>query len=246
MPMALYLETSPRLGPLVVLIVTSPFKWLPMIGSSDGLTSTHFSSPSKVPSGGTNPGSNPEPSSKNPSFGSVERPLLTSQCVGCCLVRKRLKSVSSQFATQLELGRSHGAPVRMSERLASTYQQCTYTGELPVFAIWMIVSVVEFTRTFGKMRIEAPFSIVTSACTPPATTPRTSALAHRPERNAFHFTIRIASSFPIDRTQLPQSLPRCQYGLVLCPWHRGSARIHTQKSVTLSRNITPEKVGTAA
>src|SRR5260370_31496565 len=64
--------------------------------------------------------------------------------------------------------------------------------EFPVLVIWMIVSKVASARTFGKMRIEAPFSVVTSAYALAVTTPSATAKAQRPERNAFHFTIRIA------------------------------------------------------
>src|SRR5262249_31760741 len=66
------------------------------------------------------------------------------------------------------------------------------TMELPVLAIWMMVSKESSVRTFGKTRIEAPFSVVTSACALGITAPSASAIPQRPERKASHFTVRIA------------------------------------------------------
>src|SRR5262249_12737926 len=119
-PTALYLETSPALGPATVLIVASPLRWLPGNGSPDSLTSIHFSSPMNPGSGGTLPGSNPDPSRPNPSLGSNRRPRLTNQCVGCCLVNQILKSVSCQLGTQVALGSAQGSPVMVLCNEAST------------------------------------------------------------------------------------------------------------------------------
>src|SRR5262249_1829768 len=110
MPIALYFDTSPSLSPDTVVIVATPVRSLPGNGSPDSVTSMHFSSPMKPLSGGTLPGSSPDPSDPNPSVGSKRRPVLTDQCVGWSLVSQMLKSVSCQEGLQLALGTEHGRP----------------------------------------------------------------------------------------------------------------------------------------
>src|ERR1700687_5264818 len=90
----------------------------------------------------------------------------------------------------------------------------------------MIVSKLESARTFGKTRIEDPFSVVTSACALAATTPSATAKPQRPERKAFHFTVRIAlllssrpnllphfsrSRFPPGAGALPSAPRKCAH-----------------------------------
>ena len=204
-----------RSSPEVVLIVTSPLRWLPVTGSSDSVTSMHFSSPSKVGlCGGTSPGSKPEPSfpksllAVDPAAGAHQpmcRLLLGEPDIkiGFLPIRHTGHTRNRAWRAVDDIGQ-----LRIDVETMRMRHRVTRVGDLDdritvpgIFVPSGIDTLVfAFTRTFGKTRIEAPFSTVTSACAPPATTPRTSAVAHRPERNAFHFTVRIASSFPVDRT----------------------------------------------